>query len=363
VSVRLDPKVGTFFYRFSRGGISYYQGGFRRKTDAQDAEARKKDETIREEINPAPAGHDLTFRQASQWFYDEYSVKRKADVLLDRGRVRVLQEIFGDKLMREIRPADVQDMRSRLSARGLVDHTVNHYQSLLRAIYNRNTRFGRFDGINPAERVEMVKVPTEKVRYLYPSEEKILTPEIRKDKKLFPYYLAASMTGARVGELCAIRVRDVSLAMGQIFLGKTKTRRSRYIPIADELLPYVKAWMVGKPDDALLLGDFTRMTISHWFTQAVRRVGIKDFTFHCLRHTFVATILSKGESLYRVAKIIGDSLSTTEKHYGHLDPNSLRDAIAKINGFVSGESGNAVSNLQSACSGGFSEAVKTASND
>lgn len=92
------------------------------------------------------------------------------------------------------------------------------------------------------------------------------------------------------------------------------------------------------------------MTVSHWFSEAVRRVGIQDFTFHCLRHTFVATILSKGESLYRVAKFIGDSPGTTEKHYGHLDPNSLRDAIAKINGVVSGEGAVLDSILQYSCS-------------
>jgi len=48
--------------------------------------------------------------------------------------------------------------------------------------------------------------------------------------------------------------------------------------------------------------------------------GLGAYTFHDLRRTFASLLVSKGVSIYKVAKWLGDTLKTTEETYGHLIP-------------------------------------------
>jgi len=78
-------------------------------------------------------------------------------------------------------------------------HTVNHYHATLKAVINWARKQRLFFGENPAWGVEMAKVEKAKVRFLYPSEEKRLTPAVAKDARLWPFYVLALHTGMRLG--------------------------------------------------------------------------------------------------------------------------------------------------------------------
>jgi integrase len=63
--------------------------------------------------------------------------------------------------------------------------------------------------------------------------------------------------------------------------------------------------------------------------RALADAGIRDLSLHGLRHTAAATWLSTGHSLLFVARQLGHrSITTTETHYGHLELNLFRDALA-----------------------------------
>jgi hypothetical protein len=51
-------------------------------------------------------------------------------------------------------------------------------------------------------------------------------------------------------------------------------------------------------------------------------------TPHVMRHTFASLLASQGVSLYKIAKWLGDTLATTEKHYAHPVPED--DAVALL---------------------------------
>jgi integrase len=55
------------------------------------------------------------------------------------------------------------------------------------------------------------------------------------------------------------------------------------------------------------------------FDALVNRCGLA-VTFHDLRRTFASLLVSRGVSLYKVAKWLGDELVTVQTHYGHLIP-------------------------------------------
>jgi integrase len=220
----------------------------------------------------------------------------------------------------------------RVSAISL--HSVNHYHASLKAIISWAKKKRLYFGENPAWGVEMAKVPTARVRFLYPVEEKRLTPVVARMTRLWPYYVIALHTGMRLGEISAIRVQDIVLhPQPAIFVPNSKTKRSRYVPLHGLALEVVMQRLKGREDrpDMRLLEAVHQTTVSLWFNDACREANVADFSFHCLRHTFAGHMLGKGTAIYIVAKMLGHStVLVTESHYGHLDRSVLSREIHHI---------------------------------
>ena len=59
--------------------------------------------------------------------------------------------------------------------------------------------------------------------------------------------------------------------------------------------------------------------------------GLRNMRFHDIRHTFASLLLSKGESPAYIKEQSGHSIiQMTVDSYGHLIPNSNRDAVNSL---------------------------------
>ncbi|HEV8620065.1 MAG TPA: tyrosine-type recombinase/integrase [Nitrospiraceae bacterium] len=63
------------------------------------------------------------------------------------------------------------------------------------------------------------------------------------------------------------------------------------------------------------------------FTKARERVGLPDFRFHDLRHTFATRLVQKGVDLYKVQRLLGHKTGVRTQRYAHHSPESLRDGV------------------------------------
>jgi site-specific recombinase XerD len=68
----------------------------------------------------------------------------------------------------------------------------------------------------------------------------------------------------------------------------------------------------------------------HWFDDAVAEAGIKDFSWHCLRHTFASRLTMAGVDIRTVQELMGHSSITVTMRYAHLAPAHLRAAVEKL---------------------------------
>ncbi len=63
--------------------------------------------------------------------------------------------------------------------------------------------------------------------------------------------------------------------------------------------------------------------------RAVRLAGLDtSVTAYTLRHTTASWMIQRGRSASKVAEVLGTSAEMIQKHYGHLDPDHLRDEVA-----------------------------------
>ena len=211
--------------------------------------------------------------------------------------------------------------------------SANRTLTVLKAALNRAWREGKISSDDAWRRVEpFEEADGARVRYLTVAEAKRLLnasdPDFRR------LVQAALATGARYGELAALRGTDFNPDSGTIHVRTTKSGKGRHIVLNDEGAALFKSLAAGKAGDALLLAkaDGLPWNKSHQarpMIEACRRAKIRPpASFHILRHTWASLAVMNGAPLMVVARNLGHAdTRMVERHYGHLAPSFIADAI------------------------------------
>ncbi len=133
-----------------------------------------------------------------------------------------------------------------------------------------------------------------RVRYLKPQEEKTLISE-QFTGLLRPIVFVGWLTGARASEICFTRVEDVDFEQQTIWIRKSKSQRARMLTLhptlhkeLQEHLAAERIRLKGPVEGALFKtrtkADRRPNSVSKAFGKLAKKLRIKDFTFHDLRH-------------------------------------------------------------------------------
>jgi site-specific recombinase XerD len=67
------------------------------------------------------------------------------------------------------------------------------------------------------------------------------------------------------------------------------------------------------------------------FTRAAKRAGIKECTFHTLRHTFASHLIMRGVSLNATGELLGHADIKTTMTYAHPSQEHLKNSVNLLN--------------------------------
>jgi integrase len=228
--------------------------------------------------------------------------------------------------VRELDKTDHEAVRRRRAS-------ANRTLTVLKAALNRAWREGKVPSDEAWRRVEpFEEADAARVRYLTVAEAKRLLNVCNPDFR--GLVQAALTTGARYGELIALRASDFNPDSGTIHVRTSKSGKGRHIVLNEEGAALFKSLAAGKSGDAFLL---TKADASPWksdhqarpMAEACRRAKIAPpVSFHVLRHTWASLAVMAGGPLMVVARNLGHSdTRMVEKHYGHLAPSYVANAI------------------------------------
>ena len=171
--------------------------------------------------------------------------------------------------------------------------------------------------------------------------------------------LLALYTGMRIGELCALRWKDLDLDGWSIHVRKTMQRVQtfqedkkthviitdpksiasiRQIPIPDFLHKLLTAAQ-QKPDCFLLTGEIERhmepRSLEYQFSKAMKACDIRGATFHTLRHTFATRCIEQGFDVKTLSEILGHAnVTITMNRYVHPTLEFKRENMNKLSSLI-----------------------------
>lgn len=211
--------------------------------------------------------------------------------------------------------------------------TANRTLTTLRAALNRAFRAGKaasdraWRSVEPFENVDAARI-----RYLTVVEAKRLINAC--DPQFRPMVEAALQTGARYGELARLEVHDFNPDAGTLAVRQSKSGKPRHIVLTDEGIALFRELCAGRGGNEPLIrrADSSAYRANDQalpMTAAVKRAKIAPtITFHGLRHTWASLAVMNGVPPMVVAKNLGHrDTRMVEKHYGHLAPSYIADAI------------------------------------
>jgi integrase len=237
--------------------------------------------------------------------------------------------------------------RSHLSKKTIANHLT-----LLVTMLNLALDLGWMTKV-PRIRKPRVRLISADYSYLRTDEEiaRFLRAAAPEGEDVFALYATAIYTGARAGELAALRWEDVDfdqrlITIQRSFDGPTKADDVRYVPLLDALLPILRAWRLRHPgslvfanrDGAMLQPSgrifqevLHRVLVAGTFPR-IQRTGKERryIHFHDLRHTFASHWMMKGGDLFKLQKILGHKSVQMTMRYAHLQPTAFRDDYGRF---------------------------------
>jgi hypothetical protein len=190
---------------------------------------------------------------------------------------------------------------------------------------------------NPARLIKAKKEDNARIRFLSDDEEKELRQILADDyqNRYLNEFEIALHTGMRRSEQFSLEWAQTDLRAKRIHLLKTKNGSDRAIPLNSVAVAALeRQWHVsGQLQRVFVTEDgkpFIRKPIRRWFEEAIVKAGIRNFSWHCLRHTFCSRLVMAGVPLKTVQELMGHKTIQMTARYAHLAPEHLRSAVEMI---------------------------------
>lgn len=370
------PGEGVFSYETkqrTRYGFKFRQSdgtSSTRRGYASRPAARKAKQKLEESIR---RGEVKVARESFEAFWTKLLAERKPyltkggyEDMETHGRLRLLP-FFGPHRLSTIDEDLVRAWLTRMVAltastdpsKRIAPKTVNNARTWLSVALGEAVR----KKLLPSNPCEWVKpLPVEKVEIDY-----LKLAEIDHYLQACPdYYRALAEfligSGARISEAIRVRWDDLEpdRSLVQIYRQRarradnsapTKGKRFRPVLIGPGLVETLRDLQARRQENGIPDGGWVFVcppvkrgryasrtepvapapnTVHEWHEAALVDAGLRDMPLHCLRHTAAAAWLATGHELIFVQRQLGHaSITTTEKHYAHLEVTFMADAAAR----------------------------------
>lgn len=263
---------------------------------------------------------------------------------------------LGGCLLQDIDAQRIERFKEALLAGGLAAKTARDILSVLRSILKYVSAL--FPGALTGVEIVYPREPKQEARVLTREEQRRLVACLRMRTDACKCgILIAMLTGLRIGELCALQWKDVSLQNRTIHVGATMQRLQnldptdarrtrividapksvtsiRTIPLTDFAVELCRDFDPRDPAAYVLTGTRRFMEprqLQKRLAKYAKECGLKGIHFHTIRHTFATRCVEVGVEIKSLSEILGHAnTSITLDRYIHSSMELKRANMVKL---------------------------------
>ncbi len=249
--------------------------------------------------------------------------------------------------LEDISTADISNfITGHVKSRGLAPKTANRYREIVNRLFNwaiAEQGIKIPGGINPVARVSKYKEQAPKISFLTLKQIDEQLEALKDHSQLQTMVAVYIYAGLRREEALWLTLDDIDLKTGNFGMiriqAKTvngefwqpKTKVNRAVPISSTLRRYLDRyaprpnsgrWYFPSPEGKRYDPD----NFSSNLRNANEKAGLQ---WNCLdfRHTFGSQLAMKGESLYKISALMGNSPEICRRHYAALIPETMAESV------------------------------------
>ena len=338
-----DWDKGTWWIEFSLRGNYVHESipGARTQAQALRAESQRREEIYEGKYNPVKK----LFSEFVDEIFLPWSTANKRSYREDDQRSVTLKNFFGEKHLRDIKPMMIEKFkRERLATptkhdteerpRPRTPASVNRDLACLSKILSMAFDNELIDS-NPMRRVRLLKENGSRERFITADEEVKLFAKLtgRRDH-IRSVVTVALNTGMRRGEILDLQWEHVNFIARTIFIARSKTGKTRTIPMNDIVFEELKALKqdAGTRDFVFSVSKtgVNIDSIKTGWRNACAAAGLVDLRFHDTRHTFATRLRANGVHEWDIRDLLGHTTTRMTSVYTHQTPANLRQAVTTL---------------------------------
>ena len=279
-----------------------------------------------------------TLSAYGQIYLDFCKNDKENTYLLKLRMVTTLTRHLGEYPIDKITPFIIEKYRVERKEKDKVkDSSINIDIAILSHIYSVAIKAGIVDK-NPCKDVRRLKVTQTKDRVLSQSEIALLLDKLRGKDRLM--VLVGLFTGLRLGGVLSLSLNDIDFTR-KIISSSHKTGKLVSIPLSDYLEGELLRYKGNNSGDRIFeTREITKDVVDKYsdhFSKLFKGLGIQDFTFHNLRHTFSSLLQGElGIGAVVVQGMTGHSSLGMLQKYSHTGLDNKQKATESLTKYVMG---------------------------
>ena len=310
---------------------------------------------------------NLMFSELAAGWLGEVRQTRKASTYV---KYSLVYRVHLEPVLREVKASGIQDALDALGREKIFDHLSESIRKSICCVLNQIVKFA-----SRQHQITMLTIPVwdklvfpekkgnKPVEVLSRKEQAGLLPILfQKTDKAEMAVLLCLHTGLRLGELCALKWKDIDFGNRMVSVnqtvqrlyregGKTKTvlletepkseysRREIPLPVIIlelfEKIRHEGNYVFGKDK------PMEPRTLQNHFKRLLKKAGLKHKNFHALRHTFATNCIESGADIKSLSEILGHSdVQISLNRYVHPSMDSKRkylDGLSRFYGQIQGQ--------------------------
>jgi len=318
-----------------------------------------------------PAANRFTLGEyLEQWLRDAVkpSVRPRTYESYDQQLHSHIIPALGRTKLTALRPDSLQKYYATKIAAGLSPTSVKYHHAIIHRALKQALKWDLVSR-NVAESVDAPRPRSEEMRFLLPGEvSKLIEVSDEAGDRLLALWALAIYSGARQGELLALRWSDIDLESGRVRITRALERTSggvgvyaepktassrRTITLDPDVVAILREHMDRQKDEKASTGaeyddqglvfctqigrPLIRFNVVRDFKNALARAGLPPIRFHDLRHTNGVLMQLSGVGIRAAMGRLGHSQArTTLETYGHITPDMDIDAATRIAATIRG---------------------------